>query len=212
MTAGKNITLKNSNSFLKALCLPSSTNAQATEAQKKLYPFLMSWQNPFCLGQKHLGINHSDSGVWWPPAPLTSGPGQHFPAGASLSPSSPGGHTRTEGVSPVCWAPRGVGDGGGVPDTLCSVGQEQWKPLGRALAWLCPSSAADLAEEFTLAPVFLLGFPFLAECSEIHLFQGCLGWTLVTFQTSIKTEPRPFFPRKLPFCSVAGMMMSEQSI
>lgn len=110
MTAGKNITLKNSNSFLKALCLPSSTNAQATEAQKKLYPFLMFWQNPFCLGQKHLGINHS----WLWGLMATCSP--DFWAGSALSswcisvPQQPwGSHTYWGGVPSVLGTPRGGG-------------------------------------------------------------------------------------------------------
>lgn len=145
----------------------------------------MPGQNPLCLGQKHLGMTQAGSGVWWPHRGL----GQPFPAAAFLSPAALGSHTHTLGVSLVCWAPRGLGDTGGVPDRDRSSARHR-EDSGLAESQLCWA----LAQEFTLAPVFLLGCPFPAQCSEIHLFHWGLSWTLVIFQISVKIEPRPFFP------------------
>lgn len=95
----------------------------------------MSWHNPFSLGQKHLGMYHPISLVWWPHPPawllcwISTFQMLHL-CHADLCEVT----QMHMGVSPVFWEPQRVGRqrGGGVPQT-CSALQ------------CCPTSAAAVS-------------------------------------------------------------------
>lgn len=125
----------------------------------------MSWHNPFSLGQKHLGMHHPVSLVWWPHPPawlprwISTLQMLHL-CHADLC----GVMQMHVGVSPVFWGPwrvgRQRGGGGGYHKNalLCSAAPDQllqsvsWRSLSAFInLWLSWSTAKINQDQVTLA-------------------------------------------------------------
>lgn len=171
MTAGKKIILSKTLILFKSPVSPQLYKCTSNWSPEKALSLFDVLTKPILFGTEASG----DKPLWaW--ALMATSPPEPW-AGSALSsccsgvPSSPGGHTG--GVPSVLGAPRAGGHRG--------------------------SSADALAEGFTLAPLFLLGCPVPAQCSEIHWFHCCLGCTLVAFQTLLKQSQGLSFPENSHF-------------